>query len=58
MKNLVGTTWASADGKLFRVIDVRDNVVWYVRNETTYSCPIAAFKSRFFITENYNDDRR
>jgi hypothetical protein len=54
-KNLVNTTWSSADGKLFRVVDVQDDTVWYTRNDTTYYCPMAAFKSRFFITENYYD---
>jgi hypothetical protein len=52
MKNLVGTTWASADGKLFRVVDVRDDVVWYTRNDITYSCTVEAFLARFFITES------
>ena len=54
-KTLVNTTWSSADGKLFLVVDVQDDMVWYTRNETTYSCPIGAFKARFFITENYYD---
>jgi hypothetical protein len=53
--DLVNTTWSSADGKLFRVVDVQHNMVWYAGNDTTYSCTLSAFKSRFFIMENNYD---
>jgi hypothetical protein len=52
MKNLVGTTWRSWDGQVFRVVDVRDDTVWYTRNDVTYSCTVQAFLARFFITES------
>ena len=52
MKILVGTTWRSWDGRLFRVVDVQDDTVWYTRNDTTYSCTVEAFLARFFITES------
>ena len=55
MKNLVNTTWSSPDGKLFRVVKVQNNMVWYARDDVTYSCTLAAFESRFFITENNYD---
>ena len=52
MKNLVGTVWRSWDGRLFRVVDVQDNIIWYTNNDTKYSCTLEAFQSRFFITES------
>ena len=52
MKNLVGTTWRSWDGRLFRVVDVQDNTIWYTNNYTKYSCTPEAFLARFFITES------
>ena len=52
MKILVGTVWRSWDGRLFRVVDVRDDTVWYTNNDTKYSCTLEAFQSRFFITES------
>ena len=52
MKNLVGTTWRSWDGRLFHVVDVQDDTIWYTNNDTKYSCTTEAFQSRFFITES------
>lgn len=52
-ENLLQTTWQSSDGKLFRVVDVQGNTVWYTRDENTYSCLIEAFKQRFRKLENY-----
>jgi hypothetical protein len=52
MKILVGTVWRSWDGRLFRVVDVQDNTIWYTNNDTKYSCTTEAFLARFFITES------
>jgi hypothetical protein len=52
MKNLIGTTWRSWDGRLFRVVNVHNDTVWYTNNETKYSCTLEAFLARFFITES------
>jgi hypothetical protein len=52
MKSLVGTVWRSWDGRLFRVVDVQDDTVWYTNNDTKYSCTLEAFLARFFITES------
>ena len=52
MKSLAGTVWRSWDGRLFRVVDVRDNTIWYTNNDTKYSCTVQAFLARFFITES------
>jgi hypothetical protein len=52
MKILVGTVWRSWDGRLFCVVDVQDNTVWYTNNDTRYSCTVEAFLARFFITES------
>ena len=52
MKILVGTVWRSWDGRLFRIVDVQDDTIWYTSNDTKYSCTAEAFLARFFITES------
>jgi hypothetical protein len=52
-EKLLQTRWRSNNGKIFQVVDVQDDTVWYVGDGRTYSCLIGAFKQRFKKVENY-----
>lgn len=43
----IGSKWIDQNCKIFVVVSVQDNMVYYVADQITYSCTMQAFQERF-----------